>query len=243
MKRKCLLALAVGAAMAMAAEGIRREAVQFGKGASKTAIQGAIQGGETVDYVVRAAAGQTIWVALKGSNGQNYFNVLPPGVEDTAMHVGDDGKDYSGMLPVEGEYRVRVYLMRPAARRNESSRYTLTVGVTGKPLLPISASKDALIPGTRFHASMTVPCVPALQTKAQKCEAFVIRRGFGGTGTVEVRGPGTPSIPRHILFIAGKPAASDALEAMTYKREGEVTVVRIGAEERYEIPDLLLIGG
>ncbi|MGB7740665.1 MAG: hypothetical protein WBM03_16280 [Steroidobacteraceae bacterium] len=45
------------------------------------------------------------------------------------------------------DYLVRVYLMRPAARRGESSDYTLTVGASGKALAPIAASKDALVAG------------------------------------------------------------------------------------------------
>ena len=66
------------------------------------------------------------------------------------------------MLPTDGDYKVRVYLMRNAARRNEVSDYTLTISVTGKPLAPIPASQDALLPGTKFHASGSVTCVPAV---------------------------------------------------------------------------------
>jgi hypothetical protein len=43
--------------------------------------------------------------------------------------------------------------MRSAARRNEASDYTLTISATGKALPPLPASKDALLPGTKFHAS------------------------------------------------------------------------------------------
>ncbi len=87
-------------------------------------------------------------MSLKGSNRSNYFNVLPPGSADVAMHVGQDGGPYTVMLPTDGDYTVRVYLMRNAARRNEISNYELTVAVTGKPLAPIPASQDAVLPGT-----------------------------------------------------------------------------------------------
>ena len=79
--------------------------------------------------------------------------------------------------------------MRNASRRNEASNYTLTVGVTGKPLVPLPAAKDAIVPGTKFHASAPMTCTPPFETKPAQCEAFVIRRGFDGTATVEVRGP------------------------------------------------------
>jgi hypothetical protein len=37
--------------------------------------------------------------------------------------------------------------------------------------------------------------------------------------------------------------ASDSREAMTYTREGDVTAVSLGKEERFEIPDALVAGG
>ena len=242
---KAILAAAVLAAVVSFPEALfaqaRTERVQFVKGASSSSIKGRIQGDAMVDYQVRAGAGQTIAVTLKPSNPQNYFNVLPPDSRGEAMFVGQDGGDYKGMLPADGDYTVRVYLMRPAARRNESSSYTLTIGVTGKPFVPVAPSKDALIPGTPFHASAQVECTPAFATQAQHCEAFVTRRGFDGTATAEIRAPG--AAVRRILFVGGTPAASDAMQAMTHSREGDSTIVRFGAEERYLIPDALIRGG
>jgi hypothetical protein len=236
-----VLCALVGMASAGASDVIRKEDIRFANGASEATIKGVLKGDQTVDYRVRAGAGQTLAVALKGSNAQNYFNVLPPGSADVAMYVGQDGGGYKGVLPTDGDYTVRVYLMRPAARRNESSNYTLTVGVTGKPLAPVPAAKDALLPGTRFHASATVACTPPFDSKPQQCEAFVIRRGFDATATVEVRGAN--GLKRNILFVNGDPMASDATEAMTFAREGDSTTVKFGADERYALPDALVRGG
>ena len=111
------------AGTAIAAAGIRQETVQFAKGASSADIEGQLKGDATVDYVVRAAAGQTLSVKLQKTNAQNYFNVMPPASQGSAMFVGDNGENYSGVLPVDGDYVVRVYLMRPAARRGECSNY------------------------------------------------------------------------------------------------------------------------
>jgi hypothetical protein len=230
----------VGTAAADA--GIRQEKVQFAKGASSAVIKGQIKGDTTVDYVVRAAAGQTLAVKLQKSNPQNYFNVMPPGSTGSAMFVGDSGENYSGMLPTDGDYVVRVYLMRPAARRGESSNYTLTIGVTGKPLVPIAASKDALVPGTPYHASAKIKCAPAFETAPRECDAFVVRRGFDGTATIDI--PGSAE-KRSILFVKGKPVASNAqaMDALTFERTGDVTIVKLGTSERYEIPDVLVTGG
>jgi hypothetical protein len=227
---------------AAADAGIRQEKVQFAKGASSAEIKGQIKGDTTVDYVLRAAAGQTLSVKLQKSNAQNYFNVLPPGSAGSAMFVGDNGGNYSGMLPGDGDYVVRVYLMRPAARRGESSNYTLTIGVTGKPLAPITASKDALLPGTSYHASAKIKCVPAFETAPRECDAFVVSRAIDGTATIDV--PGSAE-KRSILFVKGKPVASNAqpMDALTFERKGDVTLVKLGTSERYEIPDALVTGG
>ena len=137
--------------------------------------------------------------------------------------------------------RCGVYLMRNAARRNEASTYTLTVRVTGTALAPLPASQDALIPGTPFHASGSIKCVaPFGDSPAKPCEAFVIRRGVDGTGTVEIPYTGGK---RRLLFVKGKPVASDAAEKMTVTRQGEVTIVKFESGELYEIPDPLVIGG
>jgi len=220
----------------------RQERVAFARGASSATIKGQMKGDADVDYVVRAAAGQTLSVTLKGSNRSNYFNVLPPGSADVAMYVGQDGGPYTGMLPADGDYKVRVYLMRSAARRNEVSNYELTVSVTGQALAPIPASQDALLPGTPYHASGSITCLPMPygDTKPQRCEAFVVRRGAGGTATVEIP---SKAFTRRILFVEGKPVASDSAEKMTVTRKGDVTTVKFESGEYYEIVDAMIFGG
>jgi hypothetical protein len=111
---------------ALAAEDIRKEAVHFDKGATSATIKGRITGYETVDYVVRAEAGQNLAVTFKTSNRTAYFNVLPPRSE-TALFVGSmdaTGEHYEGTLPADREYAIRVYQMRGAARRKESATHT-----------------------------------------------------------------------------------------------------------------------
>lgn len=127
---------------ARAAGGLRKEDVRFDAGTSATSITGQIRGDEGVDYLVRARAGQTLTVSFKPSNPMAYFNVLPPGSEE-ALFVGSsaaDGGLFMTQLPRDGVYTVRVYLMRAAARRNETARYTLGVSVTGNASQPAAAT-------------------------------------------------------------------------------------------------------
>lgn len=123
------MCFAVPGALAGAADDLRREGVRFQSGADRAVIKATIKGRETVDYVFQAAQGQTLSVELKSSNRFNYFNVLPP-EGDEALFVGSSAVDptrFGTRLQEAGEYRIRVYLMRNAARRNESAAYTLSV--------------------------------------------------------------------------------------------------------------------
>lgn len=110
---------------------IRRVPVHFKKGASQATIQGRIKGRQTIDYLLRARADQTITVDLKTSNPGAYFNVLPPSSQEAIFTGQVAGPHFEGKLPKDGDYSIRVYLIPAAARRNESAKYTLTVKVTG----------------------------------------------------------------------------------------------------------------
>jgi len=221
----------------------RKERVTFAKDASSATLKGALKGGADVDYLVRAAAGQTLQVKLQGTNPQNHFNVLPPGSANVAMYVSSmtGERSWSGVLPADGDYAIRVHLMRPAARRNESSRYMLTVAVAGNPLPPLPAARDARVVGTAYHATAKVTCMLPYQPDVKSCEAGVVRRGNGGTATFEAIGP--MGVQRRILFVQGKPVAADTMDPVTATRQGDVTVVKVGDDERYDIPDAFLNGG
>ncbi|MGB9437108.1 MAG: hypothetical protein WCB15_04140, partial [Desulfobacterales bacterium] len=59
-----------------------------------------------VDYLLGAKAGQTMRVTLKTNNGANYFNLLPPG-SIAAIAIGANlGNEWTGTLPVDGDYTV-----------------------------------------------------------------------------------------------------------------------------------------
>ena len=238
-----LFAWAISLPFAAATDGHlkpRVERVKFDTGASSATIKATQKGGADVDYVVRASAGQTLEVKLQASNPQNDFNVLPPGSKDVAMHVGD-ATAYKAMLPADGDYTIRVYLNRAAARRNESSKYTLTVSVTGNALPPLAAAKDARVKGTPYNATASIPCRPPFAAAMKTCDAGVIRRRADGTATIEVRG--SNGVVRRILFVAGKPVVSDAaVTVLSFTREGDATIVKVGEDERYDVPDAFLRG-
>ncbi len=111
------------------AQGIREIQVEFASGASGTTISNSIRGDEIVDYVLNARAGQEMSVDMQVSNPSGYFNILI-GNNPRALFVGSsDGNNWSGILPENADYRIRVYLMRNAARRNETADYELSVAI------------------------------------------------------------------------------------------------------------------
>ena len=242
-KAVLVASLLVSPALAATADPDRRsERVRFATGTSSTVIKGQIRGYRYVDYQVRAGAGQALSIEMQTSNAASYFNILPPDSGDVAMFNGSlAGNRFSGVLPADGDYSIRVYLMRSAARRNESARYALSIGVSGQALAATLAAEDALIPGTPFHASAKVACTVPFAPKVKECDAFVIRRGFDGTATVEVRWG--ESMKRRILFVRHEVVAADSPETLDFERRRDFTIVRFGSEERFEIPEALLTGG
>jgi len=130
-----LAAALVLAAQPVAAQAqIQTKTVQFKKGESGATIKGTLKGDQTIDYKLTAGAGQSMVIKFAPSNPSAYFNLLPPGSNGEAIHIGSSaGNDFAGELKTSGAYTIRVYLMRNAARRNESAHYTLDVGVSGTP--------------------------------------------------------------------------------------------------------------
>jgi hypothetical protein len=238
-------ALAAASSWAFAAYGIESRPLQFTKGASSATVKGSLKGDKTIDYKLRAKAGQTMSVALKTSNGANYFNVLPPGSTGEAIFVGSTGgNEWTGPLAADGEYTVRVYLMRSAARRNETANYTLTVGITGSAAAasPLGAAPagDAKVKGTPYHATGQLPCSmgSAPQGSAQ-CDFGVIR-GKPGNAEVHVTPPG--GFKRVLTFAGGK-VTSGADAKVKAVKSGDLWSVDVNDYEHYRIPEAVISGG
>ncbi len=241
----CALWLSVAAMFAAAAEAPvdpdrRVETVTLDNGEISRTFQGTLRGRESIDFQIAAGAEQRLGVTLKRGNAMNYFKIMAPGANEALLIGSTSGHQARRILAADGVYTIRLYLMRAAARRNEHSDYELNIALDGKSLLPLSPTKDALVLGTPYHATATISCQRGEALPA-RCDANVICRGQGGTGTVVVVWPG--GFKRNLLFVKLQPMASDSREAMTYTREGDVTAVSLGKGERFEIPDALVAGG
>ena len=229
------------------AEESRQQRVSFKAGASSATLKGSIKGDQTVDYILGAKAGQTMRVTLKTNSGANYFNVLPPG-SDAAIAIGSNlGNAWSGTLPVDGDYTVRVYLMRSAARRNEKASYTLTVGITGTGA-STALPGDAKVAETPYHATGKVPCSIGPDPKGSAQCSFGVIRGAAGNAEVHLADPGFDVILHkdhlRVLRFSGSTVTSpDAKTGVKAEKKGDEWSIAIDDFYFYAIPEAVVVGG
>lgn len=224
----------------VAAQNIDVKPITFAPGTSSATVKGAIRGDQTVDYTLRAKAGQNMQVALQTSNASNYFNVLPPGSEAALANSSVSGNDWTGVLPVDGEYTLRVYLMRSAARRNETANYTLAVGITG--------SMDAKVAGTPYHATGMVPCSIGPDPKASVQCSFGVIRSALGHAEVHLASPGF-DVTLHkddlriLKFADGAVTSPDPEAKVTSEKQGDSWSIGVDDFYFYVIPEAVISGG
>jgi len=107
-------------------EGITNKRVSFAAGANNATVEDSITGYEINDYLLNVRASQSLNVSMATQNTAAYFNILEPGETDVAIFVGSvSGNQFEGTASKSGDYRIRVYLMRSAARRDETASYRL----------------------------------------------------------------------------------------------------------------------
>jgi len=228
-----------------AARDIRTERLVFKKGSHSAVVEASIKGYEIVDYVLGAHAGQYMNVSLATKHGATYFNILAPGENEVAMFNGSVSQNqYEGTLSASGDYKVRVYMMRSAARRKEVAHYRLEMIIDGAGQQAAHApSHDATVPGTDFNATGQVPCSMGKGQPTGSC-AFGVKRYGNGSAMVTVTK--VDGRQRVIFFEKGRAIGYDQSQAdsgqFKASKEGDLNIIHVG-EERYEIPDAVVLGG
>lgn len=124
--------IVLAAVAAVAAHAQSTVDVRFPRGSSGTTINASITGYEAIDYRLAVSAGQTMSVRLDTDNASNYFNITAPGASAALFIGSSQGNSTTFQVPSTGTYTISVYLMRNAARRNETARYAMTIYVDGR---------------------------------------------------------------------------------------------------------------
>lgn len=237
MKTTLLMICLLAVTHAFAQTDIEEKIVHFKPGTSSAMIEGSITGYETIDYLLTAQMGQLMTIHMETRHAANYFNVL---FEDNpiALHNSSiNGNEWGGILPRNGTYRIRVYLMRSAARRGETANYTLNMSITGAPTF----LGDAIVPGTHFNATGNLPCSFGIdQTESAQCEFGVIRMAHGNA-EVHILTPGGPE--RVLIFVGDKVTAETPELEVKASRSGDEWKVSINGFEHFRIPDAVIYGG
>lgn len=127
--RSFLIALTLVSATAAVAQDSRTVEVRFPRGTSGTTINDSVTGYETVNYRLGVSAGQRMDVTLDTDNASSYFNITAPGASEALYNGSISGNGTSVVIPSSGNYTISVYLMRNAARRNETANFALTLYV------------------------------------------------------------------------------------------------------------------
>jgi hypothetical protein len=104
------------------------------RGAEPVVLKGRLQGPEksTKDFIVGVKQGETLTVSMKASKANStYFNILPPN-DATALFVGEmqGTNEWRQRLDVSGNYTIRIYINRAAARKGVKSDYTLKISAS-----------------------------------------------------------------------------------------------------------------
>ena len=235
-----LVLLVISAAVSQS--DIRTERIFFQTGADSAVVQGSIKGNEIVDYVLSVGKDQYINISMTTDNYANYFNILAPGEDKVAFFnssVSDN--QYKGILHKNGDYKIRVYQMRSAARLNEVANYNLEIIIssaddTKNTSQSGPSQNDAAVQGTKYNASDKILCSVAKGQPTVSCRFSVTREGKGN-GIVTITKPDR-SI-RTIYFENGKAVGADVSQAVpgefSAEKKGDLNLIRIG-DEHYQIP-------
>jgi hypothetical protein len=224
----------------MAIGQIETRKITFPAGKSSTTISSSVKGDQTIDYKVNAKEGQELKVTMKTNINASYFNVLAPGSAVEAIYTGEvEGTNsFGGTLSVSGEYTIRVYLMRSAARNNTKANFTLTVKLTGSSTG--SNSNDALVPGTPYHATGKVRSSLGTEPKGSVMSDFGVIRKSSSSAEVHVTYP--KGLKRVLLFNNGEWASPGAQNVIVNRQSGVWEVI-VNDYEHYIIPDEIITGG
>jgi hypothetical protein len=130
-RRLIAAAAAVTATTVFAQEAERRVRVTLEAGKPARSFQDRISDYEAVSYVIQLRQGQSLHVVLATNNASNCFDIHAPNTAKPIYVGAESGNDHKLLVTTPGEYMVRVFLLRLAARDGQSADYTLELTLGG----------------------------------------------------------------------------------------------------------------
>jgi hypothetical protein len=134
--RQFFLLLAALAPLAVAQDAVRSEPVALTAGEPRV-IADTLGGFETVLYKVALRSAESLGIALASSNLSNCFEVFAPGATKPFFLSELHGNRHEFRANTAGEYIVKVFLLRLAARDYQFAQYDLTLTLSAAPVSPL----------------------------------------------------------------------------------------------------------
>lgn len=117
----------IAAIPAVSQELVRNVTAQLSAEGASAEFTDFISGFESVDYQIALRAGQRLSVQLSSTNLSNSFDVYAPDAEKPQYESGVSGNRHELVAAADGKYRIRVYLLRLAARDGQEAEFTLAL--------------------------------------------------------------------------------------------------------------------
>lgn len=190
MRKIAALVALLAATPALAAGEAPPKPVTFPQGKTATVLKGVVKGYATGSYTLDVVAGQTLQMLFKPSNRSCYFNATAVGGAE-AEHIGStSGNEFGKNVTANGVYRIDVYLMRNAARRNEACRYQLSIELTGAPGGASAGVSDEMMRDACKGATAPMYGVEPRKVTARAPMRAAKDGGFTLDGTIDKGGEG-----------------------------------------------------
>jgi hypothetical protein len=102
-----------------------RVPVTFTAGAMQRSFEGAISDFEVMTYVVALRQGESLRIQLASNNASNCFDIHGPESAKPIYLGAESGSTHVHKVQKSGEYLVKVFLLRLAARDGQTAQYAL----------------------------------------------------------------------------------------------------------------------
>ncbi|MGQ0286467.1 hypothetical protein ACT2CV_04595 [Pasteurellaceae bacterium 22721_9_1] len=89
-------------------------------------IKGNIKRYQVTEHYLKVKKGEQLKIDLTSHNRFIYFSLFEPN-HAQAIFSNMENEHFQGKAKYNGKYKIRVYLVRAAARRNESASYQLNI--------------------------------------------------------------------------------------------------------------------
>ena len=183
------------------------------------------------------------WEVAGVSHGLNLREAPSTSAKIVARYTPGTLLDNLGCRRVEGRAWCDVQLLGGGPRGYVSAEF-LKPAVSPDGSAATGPDDSALRAGQgNFDATGNIPCTQYQGQPMGNCEFGVARAG-GGYATVVITKPDGST--RAIFFRMGQPIGADTSQADGYGefragKESDLNLIRVG-EERYEIPDVVVVG-